>query len=372
MALRKATDRNSISTHDRPSPALPCKHPTISHHSGHRLSIDVYTACSDQFTSETRRHPSAQLYTPEERRRRDASPWTIVQGVLAPVQFAVFLISLVLVMRYLATGDGFAAATVSIVIKTFVLYAIMITGSDLGARGLRPLPVRPPFFWEDVFSMLVLALHTAYLAGLGDRCLAPQQQMLLALAAYATYVINAAQFLIKLRAARREQPATPVGSLELAMNALARTCAVTADVTGAVCAARARSARGVLRSDRHHLAAPQDPGRVLPGGRLAHLRAPDPVGRRRHDLRRAAIRDRHHRRARPRRPLRRQRRTRSRRRGASGAASRHPAPVPGRLLPVRGDQARPVACRAASREARAAGAGAELFRQRHRDHLHAG
>ncbi len=37
---------------------------------------------------------SRPLYTPEQRRRRDASPWTLVQGVLAPLQFGVFLVSL--------------------------------------------------------------------------------------------------------------------------------------------------------------------------------------------------------------------------------------------------------------------------------------
>ena len=46
------------------------------------------------------------LYTAEERRRRDASPWTLVQGVLAPLQFVVFLVSTVLVWRCLATGEG--------------------------------------------------------------------------------------------------------------------------------------------------------------------------------------------------------------------------------------------------------------------------
>jgi 3-vinyl bacteriochlorophyllide hydratase len=50
--------------------------------------------------------------------------------------------------------------------------------------------------------MVVIALHTAYLFALGTSILTPRQQMLLALAAYATYVINATQFLLKLRAAR--------------------------------------------------------------------------------------------------------------------------------------------------------------------------
>ena len=53
----------------------------------------------------------------------------MVQGVLAPVQFAVFLISLGLVLRYLATGEGYAIATASVVLKTLLLYTIMITGS---------------------------------------------------------------------------------------------------------------------------------------------------------------------------------------------------------------------------------------------------
>ena len=69
------------------------------------------------------------LYTPEERERRDRSPWTLVQGLLAPLQFAVFLVSLGLVLRFLFTGEGWMAATLSIVAKTGLLYAIMITGS---------------------------------------------------------------------------------------------------------------------------------------------------------------------------------------------------------------------------------------------------
>jgi 3-vinyl bacteriochlorophyllide hydratase len=145
------------------------------------------------------------LYTPEERERRDHSAWTIVQGVLAPFQFAVFLVSLGLVVHFLLTGDGLEAATWSVVAKTLVLYAIMVTGSIWEKEVFGRWLFAPAFFWEDVFSMLVLALHTAYLwvvlAGIGDG----RAQMLLALAAYAAYVFNAAQFVLKLRAARRDE-----------------------------------------------------------------------------------------------------------------------------------------------------------------------
>jgi 3-vinyl bacteriochlorophyllide hydratase len=147
------------------------------------------------------------LYTPEERRRRDASPWTFVQGVLAPVQFIVFLVSVVLVWRYLAGGEGQTAATLSVVIKTIVLYTIMITGSIWEKDVFGKYLFANAFFWEDVVSMLVLALHTAYLYAWMTDALPVRQQLYLALAAYASYVINAAQFLLKLRAARLQQAA---------------------------------------------------------------------------------------------------------------------------------------------------------------------
>ncbi len=153
---------------------------------------------------ESPRRPAEPLYTPEERRRRDASAWTIVQGVLAPLQFLVFLVSLGLVLRFLATGDGWAAATVSVVIKTLVLYTIMVTGAIWEKDVFGVYLFARPFFWEDVFSMLVLALHTAYLAALATGWLDARGQMVLALSAYAAYVVNASQFLLKLRAARLE------------------------------------------------------------------------------------------------------------------------------------------------------------------------
>ncbi len=147
---------------------------------------------------------SQRIYTPEQRKRRDESVWTLVQGILAPVQFLVFLGSLALVVRYLGTGEGYALATASVVAKTLILYTIMVTGSIWEKVVFDDWLFTPAFFWEDVFSMLVLALHTAYLAAVFLGWGTPEQQMLLALAAYATYVINAAQFLWKLRVARLE------------------------------------------------------------------------------------------------------------------------------------------------------------------------
>ena len=147
------------------------------------------------------------LYSEEERCRRDRSPWTAVQAILAPLQFVAFLVSTLLVWRFLATGEGAMAATASVVVKTLLLYAIMITGSiwehDVFGRYL----FARPFFWEDVVSMLVLGLHSLYLACFLFDLLPLREQLYLALLAYLSYVINALQFLVKFRIARRQHSA---------------------------------------------------------------------------------------------------------------------------------------------------------------------
>jgi 3-vinyl bacteriochlorophyllide hydratase len=145
------------------------------------------------------------LYTPEERVRRDATKWTLVQGILAPIQFVVFLVSLYLVLHFLFTGEGENAANISVVVKTLTLYTIMITGCIWEKVVFNCYLFAPAFFWEDVFSMLVLLLHTLYLVALGTGYLDQTQLMLLALAAYATYVVNAGQFIWKLRMARLDE-----------------------------------------------------------------------------------------------------------------------------------------------------------------------
>jgi 3-vinyl bacteriochlorophyllide hydratase len=145
---------------------------------------------------------TSQLYTAEERARRDASRWTLVQGILAPAQFLVFAISLVLVLRFLLTGEGYGAATLSILAKTGFLYLIMVTGAVWEKEVFGQYLFAPAFFWEDVFSFAVIALHTLYLYGLWTGAFTPRGLMFIALAAYAAYVVNAGQFILKLRRAR--------------------------------------------------------------------------------------------------------------------------------------------------------------------------
>jgi 3-vinyl bacteriochlorophyllide hydratase len=144
------------------------------------------------------------LYTEEQKRRRDESPWTIVQGVLAPLQLLAFLVSVYLVMRFLSTGDGEQAATISIFVKTAFLYLIMYTGAIWEREVFGVWVFAKPFFWEDAVSVVVIALHTAYIAAWMFDWASVTDQMLIALAAYAAYVVNATQFFLKLRRARRQ------------------------------------------------------------------------------------------------------------------------------------------------------------------------
>lgn len=211
QTLKTAVPKNSSPTEARPFDAFSAKLSTVLN-SDCRARLIMATADGPSRTREmmsgSRRsaegRPSRNLYTPEQRLRRDASPWTFVQGVLAPIQFAIFFVSLGLIIRFLMTGTGLAAATVSVVAKTIALYAIMITGSiwerDVFGRYL----FADAFYWEDMVSMLVLALHTLYLGALLTGTFDARQQMLIALAAYAAYVVNATQFLLKLRAARSD------------------------------------------------------------------------------------------------------------------------------------------------------------------------
>jgi 3-vinyl bacteriochlorophyllide hydratase len=147
---------------------------------------------------------SKLLYTPEQRIKRDKTIWTLVQGVLAPLQFLVFLVSISLVIRFLMTGKDYEIANYSILLKTFFLLIIMITGCIWEKVVFDKYLFAEAFFWEDIFSMLVIFLHLSYVYCLFTQTLSPQSLMILALCAYVAYFINAAQFIWKLRVARKE------------------------------------------------------------------------------------------------------------------------------------------------------------------------
>ena len=143
------------------------------------------------------------LYTPSQRIIRDRTIWTKVQAILAPLQFIVCIISLALVVRYLFTSEGYYIATVSIVVKSCLLFLIMVTGAIWEKVVFGQFLFAEAFFWEDVVSFFVIFFHGLYLYVLLSGDFLPTSQMSVALFAYCLYFINAFQFLRKLRLARQ-------------------------------------------------------------------------------------------------------------------------------------------------------------------------
>ena len=136
------------------------------------------------------------LYTAEQMARRESSPWTRVQVVLAPIQFLAFLASFALVLRYLATGQGYALANASVLLKIALLWAITITGMIWEKQVFGHYFLARQFFWEDVGNAVAMLFHNLYFLALGlgwsDRA-----TMTLMLVAYCSYLVNCAQFVLK-------------------------------------------------------------------------------------------------------------------------------------------------------------------------------
>jgi 3-vinyl bacteriochlorophyllide hydratase len=145
------------------------------------------------------------MYTPEQIARRNASPWTRVQIILAPIQFLAFIISFALVVRYLATGDGYWVATISVWVKIALIWAITITGMLWEKDVYDHYFMAREFFWEDLGNLIAILTHNAYFVvqwlGWSQR-----EVMLVMLVAYIAYLFNATQFVIKgIRSARQRR-----------------------------------------------------------------------------------------------------------------------------------------------------------------------
>jgi 3-vinyl bacteriochlorophyllide hydratase len=144
-------------------------------------------------------------YTAEQLARRDASSWTRVQVILAPIQFLAFLVSAALVVRYLATGQGYALANASVLVKISLLWAITISGMIWEKAIFGHYFLARQFFWEDVGNAVAMLFHNLYFLARAlhwsDRAV-----MTLMLVAYCSYLVNCAQFVVKgMRAGRQRR-----------------------------------------------------------------------------------------------------------------------------------------------------------------------
>lgn len=152
------------------------------------------------------------MYTPDQLRRREASRWTQVQIVLAPIQFLAFIISFALVIRYLVTGEGYWVATVSVWVKIFLIWALTITGMLWEYDMYDHYFMAKEFFWEDLGNLIAIITHNLYFVavwmGASQRVI-----MWVMVFAYITYLFNAGQFVARgVRSARQRRALKQVTS----------------------------------------------------------------------------------------------------------------------------------------------------------------
>lgn len=147
---------------------------------------------------------SGTEYTAEQLAKRNASMWTRVQMVLAPLQFLAFLVSLTLVIRYLLTGEGYVIANLSVLFKITLLWLITATGMIWEKEIFGHWFLAPQFFWEDVGNAVAMIMHNLYFwaVWLGW---SHQAVMTLMLIAYVAYLFNCSQFVIRGLQARRQR-----------------------------------------------------------------------------------------------------------------------------------------------------------------------
>lgn len=138
-------------------------------------------------------------YTPEQLARRNASVWTTSQAMLAPVQFFIFVAGISVTWLY-KEGlwiEEFGWVTLFVTLKTFMLFLIFITGAFFEKEVFGAYAFAPEFFWEDFGSVIAMIVHVSYFVLF---FLNVDENLLIrvALLAYLSYLVNAAQFVIRL------------------------------------------------------------------------------------------------------------------------------------------------------------------------------
>ena len=151
-------------------------------------------------------------FTPDQLARRKASVWTPVVMWLAGIQFLAYIIGFYLVIRYLAVGEGYLAASISVWIKIILMWAITVTGMLCEKDIFDTYFMAGEFFWEDVGNLVAMITHNAYFVVLWIG-FEPRSIMFVMLFAYVTYLLNLCQWLIvgvkSYRQRNTAQAATP-------------------------------------------------------------------------------------------------------------------------------------------------------------------
>ncbi|UZJ41249.1 2-vinyl bacteriochlorophyllide hydratase [Prosthecochloris sp. SCSIO W1101] len=138
-------------------------------------------------------------YTPEQLEKRNASVWTDIQLILAPIQFFVFLIGVILTFLYAQNDQIFSFYWVSIAIlfKTLLFGLLLVTGAYFEKEIFDTWIYGKEFLWEDVGSTVAAFFHLLYFVmaymGYSENVLIWE-----AFLAYFTYVVNALQYLVRI------------------------------------------------------------------------------------------------------------------------------------------------------------------------------
>ncbi len=138
-------------------------------------------------------------YTPEQLAKRNASVWTDIQIILAPIQFLLFVAGLTTTLFY-ANGflvEGFYWVSIAILFKTLFFALLFTTGMFFEKEIFDQWVYSPEFLWEDIGSTVAAFFHLLYffLAYFNA-----DREVLIwdAYLAYLTYVLNALQYLTRI------------------------------------------------------------------------------------------------------------------------------------------------------------------------------
>jgi 3-vinyl bacteriochlorophyllide hydratase len=137
-------------------------------------------------------------YTPEQLAKRNASVWTDIQIILAPIQFIIFLTGVTVTALYLnGIITSFYWVSLAILFKTLFFALLFVTGMFFEKEIFDKWVFSKEFLWEDIGSTIAAAFHLLYfvMAWMGY----PEEVLVWeAFLAYFTYVLNALQYLVRI------------------------------------------------------------------------------------------------------------------------------------------------------------------------------
>jgi len=134
--------------------------------------------------------------------RRAASIWTKIHPVFAIAQLLVFLVSLLLLGLYALHAVPFHAVHVSVLVKVALMLGAIVTGALWERDVFGWWWFAPDYLVEDATTVMVVALHVAYLVLVYFWPANTHAIVAMLCVAYTVYAINVAHYIIRNRQMR--------------------------------------------------------------------------------------------------------------------------------------------------------------------------